>query len=238
MFFVFVWFFHREQPCSKGHPRATCSHTDEHRKNHPINQRLLSRFTIDDFDERYQSIAPRIIYLVGTHQYPNVEYALLTKRALNSDYGDQIVQALGWTVSISNDELIQNCESNIGAHFSPTPEPAALANIAPSKITTQYDYFGKYGEIIKTIETSDYDVSSQCLKILTEDAFIEPFLKILDLWSMNLDALTMSKYIVLVTWFGKEMDYILNGLASAVMKMELKHVLQVCCVNLRLRCWC
>ena len=189
---------------------------------------MLSRFTIDDFDKRYQSIAPRIVYLVATNKYPNVEYALLTKRGLNIEYGDKIVQALGWNVNISDEQIIKNCESNIGAHFNPTPEPAALASIPPSKIQTQYEYFGKYGPIIKQIEASKDDVTIECLEILANGKFFEAFLEILDLWSINLDEFTMAKYVVLVTWFGEEMRIMLRGFASAVLKMKFKHELQVC----------
>ena len=218
----------RQEPCSRGHPRTTCHTADEHRKNNPINQRLLSQFTIDEFDQQCREIAPRIIYLVATNEYPNVEYWLLTRRGFNYEYCQKIIQALGWTVGMSNQQVVKNCESNIGAHFSSRPEPVTLANIAPSKISRQYEYFGKYGPIIKKIETTDYDVSAECLQMLAEDKFIEPMLDILDLWSINFDALTMSKYIVLLTWFGKQMNFILKGFASAVVKMEFKHSLQVC----------
>ena len=128
----------RQQPCSKGHPRTTCNQAVKHRKENPINQRLLSRFTIDEFDETCREIAPRIIYLVATSQYPNIEYSLLTRGGFNIDYCRQIIQALGWTVGLSDEDIVKNCESNIGMRFNPPPEPAALANIPPTKIKTQY----------------------------------------------------------------------------------------------------
>ena len=201
----------------------------QHRQEKPIRSYLLDTFDLNDFDEKYQDVIPRLLFIEATNEIPNVDLRHFKTEYLDEDYCDEIVDALGWEVDMTKETQKKNCKNMIGKKFTPTISEIKLELIEPHAIQTQFDHLGKFKDICKNIETNPLSVKEDILIHLMNNEFWQPYLELLDLFDVRWTVREMYQYFELLTWFGHETIMLLRCIASEHLKMQVKQQLQVMC---------